>query len=62
VHLLISIVLVLGFCFVIVVGLLSALHDLLVVGFIRPPVRCIENPDFDKARGENTEQPILREL
>jgi hypothetical protein len=62
VHLLISIVLVLGFCIVIVVGLLSALHDLLVRGFFQPPERCIEAPDSHKARGENCEQSMLREL
>jgi hypothetical protein len=62
VHLLVSIILFLGFCFVIVVGLLSTLHDLLGMGFFPPPVRRIEVPDSDEARGENSEQPILKEV
>jgi hypothetical protein len=62
VHLLISIVLVVGFCFVIVVSLLSTLHDLLSIGFSLPRVRRSEVPDSDEAQGENCEQSTISEL
>ena len=61
-HLLVSIFLVVGFCLVIVFGLLSTLHDLLGIGLSLPPVRRIEVPDSDEARGENREQSIVSEL
>jgi hypothetical protein len=62
VHLLISIILVLGFCFVIVVALLSTMHDLLGIAFSPPPVRRVEVRDSDVARAGNCEQSIISEL
>jgi hypothetical protein len=62
VHLLISIFLVVGFCIVIVFGLMSTLNDVLGIGFSPPPVRRIEVADSDEARGEYREQSTVSEL
>jgi hypothetical protein len=61
-HLLTSIFLVVGFCVVIVVGLPSALHDLLIKGFFNPPIELIEAPGSYPDRAMSSEESILKEL
>jgi hypothetical protein len=47
-HLLISIAIVIGFTFVVVLGLLSAVADLLALTRHRPPSFCDEFPEDDR--------------
>lgn len=55
-HLLLSIIVVTGFIFVVVLGVLSIAADLLAIDFFRPPLLSDEDPEEDR-EPEDRSQP-----